>query len=107
MNPYIRVAAASLALSATAAFAGHCGKSPQADAMRARVKTMHEQMDRAEYARDRSEQRALMDLHMKHMQEGLRELRKRELSAACRIELMSAMMETMVRAQMVAHADDR
>jgi hypothetical protein len=40
-----------------------------------------------------------MDLHMKHMQEGMRELRRRDMPADCRIELMSSMMESMMRHQ--------
>jgi hypothetical protein len=33
------------------------------------------------------------------MQEGMRELRKRDMPADCRIELMSSMMESMMRHQ--------
>lgn len=110
MKPIIRIAAVSLALAATGALAdhtiNHCGKSMSAEGMRARVRTISDQMDKIDLTTDRAKQRELLDLHMKHMQEGLRELRKRDLSAACRIELMSSMMESMVRAQIVAHADD-
>jgi hypothetical protein len=81
--------------------ADHCGKSDQADGMRARVKTINEQMDRVEFTQDHAQQRELLDLHMKHMQEGMRELRKRQMPAECRIELMSAMMEAMLRNQQV------
>jgi hypothetical protein len=65
--------------------------------MRARVETMNQQMDRAEWAEDRAKQRELMDLHTKHMREGLRELRKRDMPADCRMELMSEMMESLMR----------
>ena len=79
--------------------ADHCGMSAQADGMRARVKTINDQMDRIEFTEDKNKQRELMDLHMKHMQEGMRELRKREMPSDCRIELMSSMMESMMRHQ--------
>ena len=101
MKRFIPVTAACFALAATAAFADHCGHSTQAEGMRARVNTINEQMDRIEWSQDRTQQRELMDLHMKHMQEGMRELRKREMPADCRIELMSAMMESMMRHQQV------
>ena len=99
MKSFITLAAASLALAATAAFADHCRKDPQSEGMRARVQTMQQQMDQAEWTEDQVQQRNLMDLHMKHMQEGMRELRKRDLPAECRIELMTEMMETMIRHQ--------
>ena len=87
--------------------ADHCGASVQADGMRARVKTMNEQIDRIEFTEDRGKQRELMDLHMKHMQEGMRELRKREMPADCRIELMSSMMESMMRHQQLLQEPPR
>jgi hypothetical protein len=101
MNILIRLAIVGAALATTPAFADHtadhCGKSAQADGMRARVETINDQMDKIEWTVDRARQRELMDLHMKHMQEGMRELRKRDMPADCRIELMSAMMEAMLR----------
>jgi hypothetical protein len=60
---------------------------------------MNQQMDRLEFTEDHAKRRELMDLHMKHMQEGMRELRKRDMPADCRIELMSSMMESMMRHQ--------
>ena len=95
------LAATFAALTATAAFAapdaGPCPQGTETQGMRARVNTMHRQMDRAEWTEDRAKQRELMDLHMKHVREGLRELRKREMPADCRLELMSEMMESMMR----------
>lgn len=99
MKAFIKSAATCLAFTATAAFADQCGTAAPAEGMRARMKTMHEQMDRAEWTEDRAQQRDLMDLHMKHMREGMRELRKREMPAECRVELMTEMMETMIRHQ--------
>ena len=101
MKTLTRLAILGAALAITPALAhqpgDHCGKSAQADGMRARVNTINAQMDKIEWAEDRARQRELMDLHMKHMQEGMRELRKRDMPADCRIELMSAMMESMLR----------
>jgi hypothetical protein len=99
MKAIIILAAAATALAATAAFADRCGAGPQAEGMRARLNTLHDQMDRAEWTQDRAQQRELMDLHMKHMREGMRELRKRDMPADCRMELMAEMMETMIRHQ--------
>ena len=111
MNRIPKLAVLCAALAVTPVLAdhtlNHCGKSAMAEGMRARVRTINDQMDRIDLTTDRAKQRELLDLHLKHMQEGLRELRKRELPAACRIELMSSMMESMVRAQQVAHAEDR
>jgi len=111
MKTQIKLAAACAALAITPVLANHtldhCGKSAMADGMRARVNTINGQMDRIEWTADRTKQRELMNLHMKHMQEGLRELRKRDMPAACRIELMSSMMESMVRHQQVAQEDGR
>lgn len=71
--------------------------------MHARMKTMKEQVDLIEWTTDRAEQRRLMVMHMKHMHEGLRELRKRDLDVGCRIEMMNTMMEAMVRHEQVMH----
>ena len=107
MKLSIPIAAAALALAATSAFADTCGSSTQAEGMRARMKTIHEQMDRAEWTDDHAKQRELMDLHMKHMQEGMRELRKRDIPADCRIELMSQMMESMIRHHQLEQDDKK
>ena len=101
MKPTITLATACIALAATGAFADHtathCGNSTEAQGMRARVATIQSQADRIEWTTDRAEQRRLMDLNMKHMHEGVRELRKREMPVACHLEMMDTMMETMVR----------
>jgi hypothetical protein len=101
MNTLMKAAFACVALAAAPVLAdsatGHCGQGTEG--MQARMKTIHDQMDRIEYTEDRGQQRELMDLHMKHMQEGMRELRKREMPDACRVELMTSMMESMMRHQ--------
>jgi hypothetical protein len=111
MKTLFRIAAVSLALAASSALADPsvdpCGKGMMAEGMRARVGVISAQMDKIDLATSRAEQRMLLELHMKQMQEGLHELRMRKLPAECRIELLSSMMESMMRAQLVAHADDR
>lgn len=76
-----------------------CKGDPHAVGMRMRMEQMHGQMDKAQMLADPAEQRRVLDLHAKHMREGMRELRRREgLQPACRLELMYALME-----QMIAH----
>lgn len=105
MKTTITFASACFALAATAAFADHtadhCGKSAEAAGMQARVQTIRSQSDRIEWTTDRAEQRKLVELNMKHLQEASVQLRKRKLTSACRIELMSAMLEAMLRNQQV------
>ena len=108
MKPTITLATACIVLAATGAFADHtathCGNSTEAQGMRARVATIQSQADRIEWTTDRAEQRQLVELNMKHLQEASLQLRKRELPHACRIELMSAMLEAMLRNQQVVLA---
>ena len=74
MNTLIKLTIAAAAFSITPALADHtadhCGKSDQADGMRARVNTMNQQMDRIEFTEDHGKRQELMDLH-EHMQEGI------------------------------------
>lgn len=108
MKPLITLASACVALAATGAFADHtaehCGKSAEAEGLRARIATLQSQADRIEWTADKAEQRNLIELNMKHLQEATAQLRKRELSPACRIELLSAMLEVMLRNQQVTLA---
>jgi hypothetical protein len=99
-----RIAFAALLVAAAPAFAGGAPCAHQsAVGMKARLSTMRDQMDRIEVTADRAEQRKLMELNIKHVREGLHELRKREdIPMACRVEMMSAMLETMVRHEAVA-----
>ena len=76
-----------------------CSKDPQTRGLRQRIENIREQMDRIEAASDAAEQRRLLDLHAKTMQEGMRELRRRAPQSACRQEMMHAMMEQMLRHQ--------
>lgn len=93
--------AAAPALGAEEASA--CAKEPNSEGMRARMNVIREQSDRIEWATDRAEQRQLMELHIKHLREGMREMRHRKLSSGCRIEMMSSMMEAMIRHDLVMH----
>ena len=108
MKPTITLATACIALAATGAFADHtathCGNSTEAQGMRARVATIQSQADRIEWTTDRAEQRQLVELNMKHLQEAMGQLRKRDLSPGCRIELMTTMLDVLIRNQQVALA---
>jgi hypothetical protein len=89
---------ASLPVPAAEEFAS-CGKEPQNAGLRQRVLNIREQMDRAEWASDRSEQRRLLELHAKTMHEGMRELNRRTPPMQCREEILQAMMEQLLRHQ--------
>lgn len=112
MTPFIRIAAALLAAAAIPAFAdadraSACNGDPRAAGLPERVQNMRAQMRRIEFTADRAERRRLMDLHMKVMHEGIRELDRRQASDGCRMEMMHAMMEQMMRHQLAVQEDDR
>jgi len=96
--------AAALGLVAPGALAVHttaaCANDPQAAGLGQRIDNLRDHMRRIEETQGRPEQRALMDLHLKAMQEGLRELRGRGTTDACRLEVMHALMEQMLRLQL-------
>lgn len=100
----ILAAACLVATAAVAAEGTPCTNDPDAVGMRSRMEVMHEQMDRAQSQSDPAEQRRLLELHAKHMREGMRELRRREpvLAPGCRLELMHAMMEQVIAHQCMA-----
>ena len=100
----ILLLATCVAAAANAADVSPCLNDPQSEGMRTRMERMHEQMDRAQALSDPAEQRRLLELHAKHMREGMRELRRREpaLEPGCRIELMHAMMEQVIAHQQAA-----
>ena len=103
MKHMASIAATALLAAAGTAFAGAPCAHDSASGMKARLTTMRDQMDRIEVSVDRAEQRKLMELNIKHVREGLHELRKREdIPMACRVEMMSAMLETLVRHEAVA-----
>ena len=82
-----------------------CAKDPQNEGMQARMNTIRDEMDRIEWTTDRAEKRHLMELHIKHMREGLREMRVRKMHPDCRLEMMGSMMESMARHELVMHED--
>lgn len=82
-----------------------CGADPRATGMPERIQNMRSQMNRIEYTADPEERRRLMDLHMKVMHEGIRELDRRQASDGCRMEMMHAMMEQMMRHQLAVQED--
>jgi hypothetical protein len=102
--------ACALAITSTAFAAADelapCAKDPKANGLPQRVARMEEQMDRIDWSADPVEQRHLMDLHMKSMQEGMREVRRRETTVECRMDMMQAMMEQMMRHQLAAQGSD-
>lgn len=109
----MRTALAAGALCAAFAFPAFAGEAPPScpnDAanagMRARMKTLREEIEKIEWTLDSGERKRLMDLHMKHMHEGLREMRRRQIDVPCRLEMMTSMMETMVRREQVMQERD-
>ncbi|HET9576515.1 MAG TPA: hypothetical protein VFP44_01745 [Usitatibacter sp.] len=111
MNRMSRVAAACVFAAASTAFAAvestvPCAQDPKARGLPERLERMRDQMDRIEWATDKEEQRRLMDLHLKTMQEGMREVRRRDTTAECRMQMMQALMEQMMRHEIVAHDTD-
>src|SRR5690349_15859161 len=97
----VSFAVAAFALSFAAFGADSCERDPAARGLAERMQGMAEQMDRSEWSTDREEQQRLMELHMKKMREGMRELRHRKAGEACRVEMMQAMMEQMMRHHLV------
>ena len=99
------LAAACLAASAAvAAEDSHCMNDRHAEGMQGRMATLHAQMEKAQTLSDPAEQRRMLELHAKHMREGMRELRRREqgLQPGCHLELMRAMMEQLAAHQQAA-----
>ena len=95
----ILAAAAFAAVPAVAAEQGACAADPAAAGLHARVENMEDKMDRIRVATDPAEQERLMELHAKLMREGVHEMRKRNTGMACRMEMMNAMMDQMIRHQ--------
>lgn len=95
--------AAAASAAAIAAEKPPCQGEPEMRGMRERMSALHAQMDRIERIADRAEQRRILDLHMKQMREGMRQIRGRDLPPACRVEMMGDMMEVMIRHQHAMH----
>ena len=108
MKTILAIGACALLASpcALAANDAACNQDAQSAGMQARMNTVRSQMDRIEWTTDRGEQKRLLDLNTKHVQEGLREARRRDLAAACRMEVLNTLLETMVRHEQVRQEAD-
>ena len=111
MNLTMKLAAACLLSAASGAIAAPdaatpCTNDPKAIGLPQRMELMREQMQRIEYATDAEDRRRLMDLHMKTMHEGVREMHRRGPSVECRMDLMQGMMEQMMRHELAGQADE-
>lgn len=95
-----------LASTAMAAPGSGCDNAAGAPGMRARLDTMKQQMERLEATTDRAEQHKLMVLHMKHVREGLLTLRKSDMPLDCRLEIVTAMLETLVLHEQLVHESE-
>lgn len=109
MKNTLRIVLAGLALASLAAAAsetGACASDPAATGLQARVETLQEKMDLIRRTTDPAAQHRLMVLHDKLMREALHEMRRRNASLACRVELTDAMMDQLLLHQQVAHEGD-
>ena len=102
----VLVAAAFAAVPAVAAEQGACATDPAATGLSARIQNMDEKLDRMRWATDPVEKERLMELHAKLIHEGIHELRKRNTGMACRMEMMSAMMDQMIMHQQAEREGD-
>jgi hypothetical protein len=87
-----------------------CAKDADAAGMKTRIDAMDGQVTRIRSLTDRAQQKRLAELHVKHMHEGLRELRRRDvrLDPACRAEVMQSLLEhVIVHQQLVHDLDER
>lgn len=109
MKIILAIGVACAMFAAPCAFAANdtaCNQDAQSAGMQARMNTVRAQMDRIEWTTDRAEQKQLLDLNTKHVQEGLREARRRDLASSCRLEVLSTLLETMVRHEQVRQEAD-
>jgi hypothetical protein len=101
MTRITRIVAALMLAAAPAAFGADvrasCASEPNSVGLPERIENLKTQMNRIEWSANPEERRRLMDLHMKVIHEGLRELDRRGTGGACRTEMINAMMEQMVR----------
>jgi hypothetical protein len=86
------------ALPAPASDSPPCANDPDGAGLATRIEHMRGQVDRIRSLTDRAEQRRLAELHVKHMHEGLRELRRREprLDPRCHAEVMQSLLEQVI-----------
>jgi hypothetical protein len=111
MNVITKIAAACALGAASTAYAAvdttaPCARDPKAAGLPQRLERMQDQMDRIEWSSDREEQKRLLDLHLKSVQEGMRETKRRDTTAECRLDMMQSLMEQMVRHELAAQEVD-
>lgn len=107
MKSIIRAGIASAALLAAPAFAQDrhgCEANGDASFMRARLEAIERDLDRLEQTSESGERQALADVNMKRLREASWQLRRRELTPECRVELMSAMLNALVRNEQAVRA---
>ena len=82
-----------------------CAKDADAAGMQSRIDAMDGQVTRIRSLTDREQQRRLAELHVKHMHEGLRELRRRDarLEPGCRAEFLQSLLEHVIVHQQLVH----
>ena len=101
----VLIACAFSAMPAAAADADRpCAAEAAAPGLEARVDAMRGQLERLPAVDDRGEKLRIMRLHAKHMDEGLRELRRRRdrLELPCRLHLTQALLEQAIGHQLAA-----
>ena len=109
MKTAIRMALVAAMLAAfplAAAAGGACASDPAATGLQARVDNIQEKMERIRGATDPAQQHRLLVLHDKLMREALHEMRRRNASLACRVELTEAMMDQLLLHEQVANDRD-
>lgn len=99
------LAGAAFAAPSFAADVSPCAKDPGAVGLHSRMEAMHGQIQRIRSLTEPVEQRRVIELHAKHMHEGLRELRRREpqLQPRCHAEMMQSLMEQLIIHQETMH----
>ena len=99
------LAGAAFAAPVFAADPSPCARDPRAAGLQSRMEAMHDQIVRIRTLREPVEQRRVIELHAKHMHEGLRELRKREpqLEPRCHADLLQSLMEQIIVHQETVH----
>ena len=105
MRKLLSVALASAAFAAFAgppAEMGACMKDPNAEGARRAMGHMHKDMEGLDAAKDQKQRRHMMDEHMKHMHEGMGEMRKPGMGMGCRTHMMDTMMDHMGRHKQAA-----
>lgn len=108
MKLFIRAGIAAAALLAAPAFAFDqhgCDGGGDAMVMRARIDAIERDLERLELAPESYERHALAELNMKRLREASGQMRHRDLTPECRVELMTVMVNALVRNEQASRAD--